>query len=57
MAMVGHRAEAISRRYAIVDEVMLREGAVNLAGRSSRQAGVSNRIKRLPEGSVTKARF
>ena len=27
MAMVGHRTEAIYRRYAIVDEVMLREGA------------------------------
>jgi integrase len=31
MAMVGHRTEAIYRRYAIVDEVMLREGAAKLA--------------------------
>jgi integrase len=31
MAMVGHRTEAIYRRYAIVDEVMLREGASKLA--------------------------
>jgi len=31
MAMVGHRTEAISRRYAIVDEAMLREGAEKLA--------------------------
>jgi len=30
MAMVGHRTEAIYRRYAIVDEVMLREGAEKL---------------------------
>ena len=31
MAMVGHRTEAIYRRYAIVDEIMLREGAAKLA--------------------------
>jgi len=34
MAMVGHRTEAIYRRYAIVDEVMLREGAAKLAAYS-----------------------
>jgi integrase len=31
MAMVGHKTEAIYRRYAIVDEAMLREGAEKLA--------------------------
>jgi integrase len=31
MAMVGHKTEAIYRRYAIVDEVMLQEGAAKLA--------------------------
>jgi integrase len=31
MAMIGHRTEAIYRRYAIVDEVMLREAAEKLA--------------------------
>ena len=31
MAMVGHRTEAIYRRYAIADEAMLKEGAVKLA--------------------------
>jgi integrase len=31
MAMVGHRTESIYRRYAIVDEVMLHEGAAKLA--------------------------
>jgi hypothetical protein len=31
MAMVGHKTESIYRRYAIVDEAMLREGAVKLA--------------------------
>jgi integrase len=30
MRMVGHKTEAIYRRYAIVDEAMLREGAVKL---------------------------
>ncbi|HTR47868.1 MAG TPA: site-specific integrase [Verrucomicrobiae bacterium] len=31
MAMVGHRTEAIYRRYAIADEAMLKEGAARLA--------------------------
>ena len=31
MKMVGHRTEAIYRRYAIADEAMLREGAEKLA--------------------------
>lgn len=31
MAMVGHETESIYRRYAIVDEAMLREGAKKLA--------------------------
>jgi integrase len=31
MAMVGHKTESIYRRYAIVDETMLREGAEKLA--------------------------
>jgi integrase len=31
MKMVGHKTEAIYRRYAIVDEAMLREGAAKLA--------------------------
>jgi integrase len=41
MAMVGHRTEAICRRYAIVDEVMLREGAAKLAAYS--EAGDARR--------------
>ena len=37
MAMVGHETESIYRRYAIVDEAMLREAAVKLAaGRAGR---------------------
>jgi len=31
MAMVGHKTEAIYRRYAIADERMLRDGAARLA--------------------------
>lgn len=31
MKMVGHRTEAIYRRYAIADESMLREGAEKLS--------------------------
>ncbi len=34
MAMMGHRTESIYRRYAIVDEVMLHEGATKLAAYS-----------------------
>jgi integrase len=39
MAMVGHKTEAIYRRYAIVDEAMLREGAVKLQALHSLQGG------------------
>jgi hypothetical protein len=31
MKMTGHKTESIYRRYAIVDEAMLREGAEKLA--------------------------
>jgi Phage integrase family len=44
MRMVGHKTESIYRRYAIVDEAMLREGAEKLAraqADSSRQLGAS----------------
>jgi integrase len=34
VAMVGHRTEEIYWRYAIVDEVMLREGGAKLAAYS-----------------------
>jgi integrase len=39
MKMVGHKTEAIYRRYAIVDEAMLREGAQKLAALSAIQGG------------------
>ena len=35
MAMVGHKTESIYRRYAIVDEIMLREGGAKLAAYSA----------------------
>ena len=38
MKMVGHKTEAIYRRYAIVDEAMLKEGGDKLA-RFEAQAG------------------
>ena len=31
MSLVGHKTESIYRRYAIVDEAMLQEGAAKLA--------------------------
>ena len=43
MAMVGHKTEAVYRRYAIVDSAMLQEGAAKLAafhaGQGSGQGG------------------
>jgi len=36
MAMVGHKTESIYRRYAIVDEAMLKEAAAKLGAFQSR---------------------
>jgi integrase len=59
MRMVGHKTESIYRRYAIVDDAMLREGSEKLArasraGQSPGQSGVAhiegvsrNDVKRL----------
>jgi integrase len=43
MKMIGHKTESVYRRYAIVDEAMLRDAAVKLAarrGQSPRQSGL-----------------
>jgi hypothetical protein len=45
MAMVGHRTDAIYRRYAIVDEWMLREAALKLARGADQRAGALDRLK------------
>jgi integrase len=52
MAMVGHRTESIYRRYAIVDEAMLREGAAKLSVFHQGQQPAP--VVRLPAGQVTR---
>ena len=39
--MVGHKTESVYRRYAIVDESMLRDAAMKLAARRGQSAGQS----------------
>jgi site-specific recombinase XerD len=51
MAMVGHRTESIYRRYAIVDEAMLREGAQKL---SVFHQGQPAPVVPLPAGRMTR---
>src|SRR6267142_1343347 len=41
MKMVGHKTESVYRRYAIVDEAMLRDAAVKLAARRGQSPGQS----------------
>ena len=54
MAMVGHKTEAVYRRYAIVDEVMLQESAAKLAiqershGRSGTSSGTNRQKPAAP---------
>lgn len=52
MAMVGHRTESIYRRYAIVDEAMLREGAAKLSLFQRGQQPAP--VVRLPAGPMTR---
>jgi integrase len=49
MKMVGHKTESVYRRYAIVDEASLREGAERLAALHAEQdAGRAPRERRIP---------
>jgi hypothetical protein len=54
MKMVGHRTESIYRRYAIVDEVMLKEGALKLQTRHDAQQGPASNVVSLVD--VTSSR-
>ena len=51
--MVGHRTEAIYRRYAITDDAMLKEEAVKLAKLHAAETGFSKVVAKsggiLPE--------
>lgn len=47
MKMTGHKTESVYRRYAIVDEAMLREGAEKLAAFHAGKKGVGRKIMPL----------
>jgi len=49
--MVGHRTEAIYRRYAIADEAMLKDGAARLAALHAREATAENKVVALKKGA------
>jgi integrase-like protein len=53
MKMVGHKTEAIYRRYAIADESMLREGAAKLEVLLQAQRGALRVVVPLRTGKVT----
>ena len=53
MKMIGHKTEAIHRRYAIADENMLREGAAKLKALLEAQRGAFWLVVPLRTGKVT----
>lgn len=53
MKMVGHATDAIYRRYAIQDEVMLREASAKLEAWTDEQATAA---KAKPKGQVKRFR-
>jgi len=44
MKMTGHKTESVYRRYAIVDEAMLREGAEKLAAFHSSENSARKKV-------------
>ena len=56
MTMVGHRTEAIYRRYAIKDYAMLKEEALKLAKLHAPETGFSKVVAKSGNGSAQKSR-
>ena len=58
MKMTGHKTESVYRRYAIVDEAMLRESAQKLAAFHSANQGTQRKVVPLkpPEQQRPKGR-
>ncbi len=56
MAMVGHRTESIYRRYAIADEVMLKEGAIKLAAFHASEKNGPRKVVPLKQGRTEQTR-
>lgn len=54
MAMVGHKTESMYRRYAIVEEGMLREAADKLTAFQDRQQGVKPKVVTLATDGAPK---
>ncbi len=51
MKMVGHRTESIYRRYAIVDEAMLKEGAMKLQILHDSEQGPASNVVSLTDAT------
>jgi hypothetical protein len=49
MAMVGHKTASIYRRYAIIDEAVIREGSEKLAALHAGQSSGQSALKARPE--------
>ena len=51
MKMTGHKTESVYRRYAIVDEAMLREGAEKLAAFHASEKNGAPKVVPIKKGS------
>jgi integrase len=56
MKMTGHKTESVYRRYAIVDEAMLREGAAKLAAFHSGKKAAGRKVVSLEASRQKKPR-